>query len=364
VKIGIIGLGLIGGSIAKTLKQINSNHSDIIAYDSDIESLNKAKEDGVINKISPAIGSEFTGCNIVFICTPVSEIVPIVQTLLQYVAKDCIITDVGSTKSGILEQVKPLLAGTHAYFIGGHPMAGSEKSGYTASTDYLFENAYYILTPFGDTPEFIVFILHKIIERLGAIPIIVPETIHDQITATISHVPHIIASTLVNLVKQADTKDRYLHTLAAGGFKDITRIASGDPTMWENISFSNKVEIIKTIDDYIKLLNEFKLNLTTDNENAIFDFFKCAKLYRETFTDGIQSVFAKTYNLFVDVKDRPGSIATLATILSSNAVNIKDIGIVNNREFEEGVLRIVFKSENDRIQAHELLISHNYKVYC
>ncbi len=364
MKIGIVGLGLIGGSIAKTLKQFNAAHSDIIAYDKDKEALIQAQKDGIINKISPAVGSEFTDCNIVFICTPVGEIVSIVKKLLKYVAKDCIITDVGSTKGNILKQVHPLLQDKRIFFIGGHPMAGSEKAGYAASTDYLFENAYYILTPFADTPQFIIFILQKVIERLGAIPIIVPEGLHDKITATISHVPHIIASSLVNLVKQTDTKERYLHTLAAGGFKDITRIASGDPTMWQHISINNKLEIQKVIEEYISILNKFNEILQKNNNHEeLFTFFNDAKLYRNTFKDGMQSAFIKTYNLFVDVKDRPGSIATLATILSANRINLKDIGVVNNREFELGVLRIVFESEDNRLNAYELLISHNYKVY-
>ncbi|ONI43746.1 hypothetical protein AN641_09165 [Candidatus Epulonipiscioides gigas] len=364
MQIGIIGLGLIGGSIAKTLKQINAGHSDIVAFDNNIEVLNKAKEEGIINKISPAIGSEFSDCNVIFICTPVADIVSIVNTLLKYVSRDyCIITDVGSTKYNILKEVNPLLKNKNVFFIGGHPMTGSEKSGYDASTDYLFENAYYVLTPFNDTPEFIIFILQKVIERLGAIPIIIPSDVHDKATATISHVPHIIASALVNLVKHSDTKERFLHTLAAGGFKDITRIASADPIMWENISFANKEEITKVIEHFINILNSFKDSLELDNKQKIFDFFEEAKLYRNTFRDGIHSTFVKTYTMFIDVKDYPGSIASVATLLSNNSINIRDIGIVNHREFEAGILRIVFSTEDHRLKAHELLLYHNYKVY-
>ncbi len=363
MKIGIIGLGLIGGSIAKSLKLVHSQHSYIVAYDTDMSALSHALNQGIINKISYTIGSEFSDCNVIFICTPVIHTVHIVETLLNHVEPDCIITDVGSTKSKIIEEVYELIEARskQVYFVGGHPMAGSEKSGYTASTNYLFENAYYILTPYSTTPDFIVFILQKLVERLGAIPIIIPATYHDFATATISHVPHIVASALVQLVKSSDTN--HLHTLAAGGFKDITRIASSNPAMWQNICLSNQDEISKVLTHFINILISFKDDLEKSNADNMYDFFLNAKSYRDTFRDGVQSAFVTVFALFVDVKDQPGCIATIATLLSKESINIKDIGIVNQREFDSGILRISFSSHHDRVGAHELLIKNNYIVY-
>ncbi|OOB79623.1 MAG: hypothetical protein BEN19_07360 [Epulopiscium sp. Nuni2H_MBin003] len=365
MRIGIIGLGLLGGSIAKTLKQINSNHSYIIAYDNDVDILFTAQKENIINEFTFEINQKFADCNIVFICTPVLYIVDIVKQLLNYVKKDCIITDVGSTKSDILVNVKPIIDKSNkgVHFIGGHPMAGSEKSGYLAASDYLFENAYYIITPYEDTPEFMIFILQKIIERLGSIPIVIPATFHDYAIATISHTPHIVASSLVHLVKSSDTKDHFLHTLAAGGFKDITRIASGDPTMWENICISNKAEISDSLSSFIEILTLFKDKLDNNDTSALHTFFNDAKSYRDTFRSGVKYTASKTFSMLIDIKDRPGSIATIATILGSNSINIKDIGIVNHREFDPGILRVVFSTEHERLQAHELLLNHNYILY-
>lgn len=363
--IGIIGLGLIGGSIAKTIKKVHAQNSYIIAYDTNTTFTEAALESGSIDKIASNLTYEFSNCNVIFICTPISYTPDIVKGLLPYVSKDCIITDIGSTKYELIQEIDTIIKSSdkNLYFVGGHPMAGSEKSGYFASTDYLFENAYYILTPLSDTPDFIVFILQKMIERLGALPLILTPSYHDFATATVSHLPHIIASGLVHLVKDNDGSKNHLHTLAAGGFKDITRIASSNPTIWHNICKSNKEEIQKVFKRYIDILNEFYNALDTGNDEAVYNYFDEAKSYRNTFNDGINSEIIKNYTIYVDAKDEPGIIASIATLLSSHGINIKDIGIMNHREFACGVLRIAFANKSCMLNAHQILSKHNYTIY-
>ncbi|MEG0952607.1 MAG: prephenate dehydrogenase dimerization domain-containing protein, partial [Niameybacter sp.] len=241
---------------------------------------------------------------------------------------------------------------------------GSEQSGYTASTSYLFENAYYILTPLKGTPDFILFIMQKMIERLGAIPITLEPDYHDFATAAVSHLPHIIASNLVHLVKDNDGDGHFLHTLAAGGFKDITRIASSNPTIWQDICLSNKANIQICLKKFIYSLSEFYNMLDVEESDSLYDFFEDARNYRDSFQDGIKPDIAKSYTIFVDAEDEPGIIACIATLLSSHSINIKDIGIVNHREFSSGVLRIAFGHKQDMQKAHHLLTKHNYTVYC
>lgn len=365
MRIGIIGLGLIGGSIAKTLKKVHAQNSYIVGYDTNLVSCNKALEEGAIDLISENIGEAFIDCNVIFICTPVSATPEIVSKLLPYVSKDCILTDIGSTKHTTVEQVSRLLLShpKKCYFIGGHPMTGSEQSGYNASTSHLFENAYYILTPLEDTPEFILFIIQKMIERLGAIPLVLEPHYHDYATATVSHVPHIIASHLVHLVKDSDGDDQILHTLAAGGFKDLTRIASSNPEIWKDICLSNKTHIMHLLEQFIHSLNDFYAMLEYSETDALYRFFEDARDYRDSFHDGIKSHLTKTYTIFVDAEDEPGIIACIATLLSSHSINIKDIGVVNHREFSSGVLRIAFGHKNDMQKAQHLLTKHNYIVH-
>ena len=364
--IGIIGLGLIGGSIAKTLKKVHAQNSFIIGFDTDEQSSRQALEEGAIDQIATELGADFSKCNVIFICTPVSYIHQMVEQLLPFITSDCILTDIGSTKDEIMTKVNQLLK-THtkkAYFIGGHPMTGSEQSGYASSTNYLFENAYYILTPSPGTPDFIMFIMQKMVERLGAIPVILEPDYHDFATATVSHLPHILASSLVHLVKNQDNTDHDLHTLAAGGFKDLTRIASSNPIIWKDICISNKAPIQACLHQYIKNLTTFCQALDDHDDQAIYHFFNEARLYRDSFQDGIQSDLANIFTIFVDAEDEPGIIACIATLLSSNSINIKDIGIVNQREFASGVLRIAFAKKSEMEKAKYLLLKHNYTVYC
>lgn len=365
MNIGIIGLGLLGGSLAKAFKEANRQNSYIVAFDKCIDTLISAKEENVIDHYTTTIDSTFSSCAVIFICTPVGYITNAVKELVPHISKDCIITDVGSTKYEIIKDIDNILTSHNspAYFVGGHPMTGLEKSGYSFSSSHLFQNAYYILTPYSNTPDFIVFILKKLIERIGAIPLLLSPTYHDFATASISHVPHIIASGLVHLVKNSDGENNYLHTLAAGGFKDITRIASSSPDLWHNICISNQAQILKVLDRYMNILEEAKKAIQNNDSNWIYNYFNEAKSYRDTFSTNTPGGLPKVHSLYVDIQDSPGMIANIATLLSNNNINIKNIGIVNHREFHGGVLQIIFESKRHILESMQLLNQNGYRVF-
>ena len=159
-----------------------------------------------------------------------------------------IITDVGSVKSDI--HAAAIETGMEHCFIGGHPMTGSEKTGYANATAYLLENAYYIITPTAQSPKDKVTEFTELVRSLGALPMVLDYKAHDHATATISHLPHIVAASLVNLVQQLDDEHETMKTIAAGGFKDITRIASSSAVMWENICLSNREQILEIMDRF------------------------------------------------------------------------------------------------------------------
>lgn len=365
MNIGIIGLGLIGGSIAKSIKQVHSQNSYIIGYDLNQVDLKAAYDDGVIDSIAPNLQTGFTNCSVVFICIPVRHIASILDHLLPFLPNDCIITDVGSTKYELVKMINKYTKQSpkRLYYVGGHPMTGSERFGYGASSAHLFENAYYMLTPQGDTPEFIVFILQKLIERMGAIPMILSASYHDFITANISHLPHILASSLVHLVRNNDGENAYLHALAAGGFKDLTRIASSNPDIWTSICLSNKSYIQKVFADYRHILDHFVEVLENDSEKELYSFFDTARIYRNTFPEGASSELIKRYALHVDAKDEPGIIAKIATLLSEHHINIKNLSVMSDREFDVGVIKIIFSNKADLIAATEILSQHRYTIY-
>ena len=243
-----------------------------MAYARHRETLDAALADGAINEALDGIGERLSACDYIFLCTPVSFNEEYLTAIRPYLRKDAILTDVGSVKTNIHEAVERL--GMETNFIGGHPMAGSEKSGYQYSTDHLVENAYYVITPTKASPARKVDELREIALSLSALPLILDYHQHDYIVAGISHLPHLIASSLVNLVRDKDTPEQTMRLVAAGGFKDITRIASSSPVMWQEIRLTNRENIASILGDYIDLLRQVKTDVETSDGAAICDLVR------------------------------------------------------------------------------------------
>lgn len=360
MKIGFIGLGLIGGSIAKAVRQYYPD-TTIVAFDKNRETLALATQEGLANAVTTTIDDNFECCDYIFLCAPVVHNASYLCQLKDYVTENTIITDVGSVKNNIHKEVEKQQM--EYCFIGGHPMAGSEKSGYPNSKAMLIENAYYILTPGKDVPEEKIKAYESLVSSLKAIPIILDYKEHDYVTGAISHLPHVIASTLVNYVREHDTKQELMKHLAAGGFKDITRIASSSPTMWQHILLSNRENVSRILGEYIEMLQEAKEFIDESSSRNIYHMFDTSRNYRDSLPSSSMGPIKKTYAIYCDIIDEQGAIATIATILASNAINIKNISIVHNRSFEEGVLRIEFYNEAASTKAAELLQKFRYIVY-
>lgn len=358
--IGFIGLGLIGGSIAKNVRRVYPNYR-IIGFDTDQETLKNALEEGTLTEAAPAVDQAFASCDYLFLCAPVTYNIAYLRTLKGILKDTCILTDVGSVKGPIHEAVKDL--NMESTFIGGHPMVGSEKAGFSYGSDRLIENAYYFITPTDTVPEEKVTEFSQFIEELGALTVIISPDRHDSITASISHVPHIIAAELVHLVRRMDDENGMLKQLAAGGFKDITRIASSSPTVWEQISMENMENIrgllVQAIDD----LQNIADMLGQKNGQFINEYFKDAGEYRDSVPDNASGLLQKSYELFVDIPDEPGTIAGTTTYLALNNISIKNLGIIHNREFEEGVFKIVLYDEESAKKAYKVLRDRNYNVH-
>lgn len=350
-------MGLIGGSIARALKAKNPEVL-VIAYNRTESVLEKAMSDGVIDHYSKKINESFSACDIIFICVPVAEADKIAAQLKKYASGGAIVTDVGSTKSDICKTMRSYK--DFFTFIGGHPMAGSEQSGYDASKHYLFENAHYILTPYEDTPKEKTQELRSLIETMGALPLIMKPNEHDFIAAAISHAPHAVAMALVNAVLGACGNSEAALSLASGGFKDITRIASSSPKMWNDISFQNKDNILKILNDFKTVISEYEKSLSGGNERDVYGMFDSAKTFRDKFAHarprGNRNV------LTVDLEDKPGGIAFITTALAYNGINIKNIGILNNRDFENGILEIVVESGADKQKSEEILRNNGFII--
>ena len=363
MNIGFIGLGLIGGSLAKTIKRVYPG-AHIIAADPDRESVRLAIEEGTVKKeVTPEYITSTEGLadlTYLFLCAPVITNISILETISKNIGDSkVIISDVGSVKSEITgKAVEYGLSG----FVGGHPMAGSEKTGFANANDHLFENVYYILTNDAASKDNVLTFTDFILS-LDAIPIVLEASYHDFIMSGISHTPHFIAAGLVNTVKDSSEGAEVFKKLAAGGFKDITRIASSSPEMWSQIGLSNSENIINELDIFIKYLEDVKTFIREGNKQAIFDFFKTAGEYRSSISESGLLGFNNYHRLYCDLQDEAGSIAKVATILADNRINIKNIGIVHNREYIDGALLIEFYDETSKDAAGNLLEDNNYSVY-
>lgn len=366
--VGFIGLGLIGGSIARGLKKARPDIT-VMAYMRSRSRLEAAKEDGVVDVILEGIDENLARCDLIFLCTPVEYNAQYLKALLPFLKEGALITDVGSTKASIHQEIAAL--GFEDRFVGGHPMAGSEKTGYENSTDHLLENAYYIVTPsrdcrpdlpFGEQPENVRRIL-AVAQALGAIPMVLDYGEHDRVVAAISHLPHLIASSLVNLVQDSDSPAGTMKTVAAGGFKDITRIASASPEMWEQICMTNTEPIASVLERYIGSLEKILCAVRRRDAQAIYTLFETSRTYRNSITDRAKGSLEPAYEFSVDVADEIGAISTIAVILAAKGISIKNIGINNNREHGEGALKIAFYDEASMAAAWKRLETYKYELF-
>jgi prephenate dehydrogenase len=262
-----------------------------------------------------------------------------------------IVTDVGSTKSLIVKQAKTHFT-RECHFIGGHPMAGSEKGGWENADSYLFENVIYVLTPMPDSPPNATKALMSLLQTLGAQMVLLDAEEHDRVAADVSHLPHLLAMTLTNFIARAGVASEPRMKLAAGGFRDMTRIAASPFSIWRDILSSNQMNIRQSLHDFIAALQQLAGDL---DKQEIADTFQRANQLRQLIPRDTRGFLQPHFDITVAAPDRPGEIARMATALAAGNINIKDIEVLKVREGEGGTLRLAFDSEASREQAMVIL---------
>ena len=360
LNIGFIGLGLIGGSIARALRKFHPDYT-LMASAHSRATLEEALGQGVIQEACREFDPKFSQCDYIFLCAPVQTNLTYLSFLREIIKPGCVITDVGSVKGEIHREVEKL--GLTGNFIGGHPMAGSEKTGFQNSTDYLLENAYYVVTPAEDVPIEPCFRLRGACFFPGSDPG------GSDAGGTRLYCgggqpssPHcrLLSGGSPGKAGYPGRADE-----APGGrrLRDITRIASSSPVMWEQICLSNREQISKVLDEYIRLLFQAKYLVEKGDGPGLNQLFSSAKNYRDSLSDATSGPTAREFVLYCDIYDEAGGIATITTLLAMNGINIKNIGILHNREFEDGVLRIEFYDTESCQKALRILNDRNYTVH-
>ncbi|MFM8342609.1 MAG: prephenate dehydrogenase [Methylomonas sp.] len=284
-RICVIGVGLIGGSIASAARA-KGLCQEIVAYGQhqNLENLQLAKQLGVIDQFYTDIGEAVSDCDVVIIATPVGTMQAIFEKLKPYWNQQTIYTDAGSTKGSVVTALESVFGAVPSNFILAHPIAGAERSGVAAANPQLFENRRLIITPLVDTETYALNAISDFWQQLGSSVSQMSVEHHDTVLAATSHLPHILAFALVGLLGHKD-EQREIFKYAAGGFKDFSRIASSDPTMWQDICLANKHEIIPLIQQFQDELSKIQQLLASDQGAALFETFTYARNARQRFLD-------------------------------------------------------------------------------
>lgn len=353
-RVFVIGLGLIGGSLALCVK---GQHRDckIIGFDIYEEQGKLAKMLGVVDELADSIEESAKEADLILIATPVKETERILDLLADIPLKEnVIVSDTGSTKTTIVKRADKLID-KGITFIGGHPMAGSHKSGVAAARELLFENAFYLLTPPNYVPVEKVNVLKEWLKGTNAKFITISPEEHDYLTGVISHFPHVIAASLVHQAEKTSQEQKLVSRLAAGGFRDITRIASSSPAMWRDILLHNKDVMLQLLNEWQQEMEEVTSMIQDGDSEKIYHFFSQAKQFRDELPQKEKGAIPSFYDLFVEVPDYPGVISEVTGYLAKEEISITNIQIRETREDIIGVLVISFQTEDDRTRAIKCL---------
>jgi prephenate dehydrogenase len=361
--VAIVGLGLIGGSMAAALKRLD-DPPRVLAINRNQESIAFALQHGLIDE-GTAPGTDTAaawlsagGADLVVLGMPAAYVGDWLQTLAAG-GYDGIVTDVASTKSGVLAAVREYLPNP-SRFVGGHPMAGSELSGVQAARADLFDGAYWLLTPSGDTDPEAFTALHALVGAIGARVISVDAGSHDEAVAIVSHVPHVTASALVDLASAHAGERGELLRLAAGGFKDTTRIAAGSAELWTGICMDNADAVIGGIAELRERLGVFEQMVRDRDAGAIHDWLDRAAVVRRALPAQWVPATTMLTEVAVPMLDRPGQVAEITGAASRAGCNIEGIDIDHQSE-DSAVLVLVLTDEGELQALIEDLRARGYE---
>ena len=353
----IAGLGLIGASMALGIKRDHPEY-EILGYNRSQTSRDIALERGMIDRATDDFASFAPLADVIILTLPIKQTITFIQELAGLNLKEgVIISDAGSTKAAIVDAAEQYLAGKSVRFVGAHPMAGSHKTGAASANVNLFENAYYIFTPSSLTSPDTLEEMKDLLSGLHARFIEIDAKEHDRVTSQISHFPHILASGLMEQTAVYAQEHEMTRRFAAGGFRDMTRIAESEPGMWTSILLSNRETILERIEDFKERLDGIGQAISKGEEEQIWNFFNQAREQRQAMKIHKRGGVDSSYDLYVDVPDEEDVILRILELLrGTSLVNIH----INeeNREDVHGILQISFKNAQD-LERAERLISEN-----
>jgi prephenate dehydrogenase len=351
VRIAVVGTGLIGGSIGLALAGLGH---DVVGFDRDADRLGRAVELGAIGSAAADLASVAAGVEVAFVALPVGAIPDAVVQLLE--AGVPLVTDVGSVKGPVVAEVTARCPDGAARFIGGHPMAGSEQEGIDGARADVFVGAAWVLTPTPATVEESYAKLRALLRGMQAEVVAVTPDDHDVLVSFVSHVPQLAATTLMDVASTHQAQHGALLRLAAGGFRDMTRIAASHPAIWLDILTSNRDAVLDALDAYLAGLQHARDLIAAGDRDALETLLGRARSARSNLPIGIPMA-TKLVELRVVVPDTPGTLAEVTTLAGRLGVNVYDLEIAHSKEGGGGVLVLIVAADAaDALEAglHEL----------
>ncbi len=359
-RVAIIGTGLIGASLGLALCRLVDIDA-VVGYDADEAELETALRRGALTEAAPSAAAAAEGADLVVLAVPVSAVGAVAAEVGPALAPGALLTDVASVKASVVEALQRA-APPHAHVIGGHPMAGSHEVGAAHASAELFVGATYLLTPTTYTDPLAFGRLHALVTRLGARPLAVAPERHDLLVAVVSHLPQLAATTLMNLASdRAREEHAGLLLLAAGGFRDATRVAASNPDLWLEIVRENRAAITAVLDDYAEHVAALRGALAGPDDEGLREVLDRARAARRSLP-GKEVPSGTLVELLVAIPDRPGVLAEVATTVGAVPVNIEDLSIEHAAEGGRGQLRLLIAGTEAAAAARVALEARGHDV--
>ncbi len=355
-RITICGLGLIGGSLAMAWKRARPT-LHLTAFDRR-DVLAQARTLGIVDATTEDIAEAVAEADLVVLATPLPGILYLLEEIGPHLKPGTRVTDVCGVKRPIMAHAREMLPET-VFFIGGHPMAGSEQRGLANADPFLFENATYVLCPPSSYSATTLQQEHsdllELIQLLGARVLLLDAERHDAIAAAVSHLPQLLAVLLVNTAAERSKGDATFFQLAAGGFRDMTRIASSPFDLWRDVLFANEGPLLDTLGHFAANLQRLRNRLIEEDAQALEAAFELARQTRARIPRDTKGFLHPLADIYVRIEDRPGALYRITRALYEADLNIQDIELLKVREGTGGTFRLGFATAIDAERACQVL---------
>jgi prephenate dehydrogenase len=353
MRIAVVGLGLIGGSLALAA---SSRGDQVVGWDPDAEAGRIGLERGAIVRFDDSIAGALDGAEMAFVCGPVAELVPLARQVLEAAPAGCAVSDVGSTKGRLLAAL-----GGHPQFVGGHPVCGSEARGIANARPELFDGATWFLTPVAETDPAMHRRLHTFVSSLGARPVAIDPDAHDRLVALTSHLPHALANVLVNQAGAGRVDGHDPLAAVGGSFHDMTRVAGANPRIWVDIFLDNRSALLDGLRDHQRRVEELARALEREDAGFVARWIAEASGHRRRLLEAAYPAQPEElYRVRVHVPDRPGVLSGITQALGAEGINIEDFELHHMSADRGGTVIVTIAGEAEAQRAVALLDQQGY----